>query len=612
MANPASGDDWFELFNAGTLPVALGGLSLTDDLNDPTQSPIPALSFLGVGAQGFVEFVADDTPSKGADHVRFKLKAAGGPIGLYTSGGLQIDAVNLGAQSMGVSQGRLPDGASTVVGFASTPTPGESNYLPFPGLLINEVLAHTDPPLEDAIEIYNETAVDQPIGGWYLSNTQDEPAKVRLAAGTVVPAHGYRVIYEYQFATNTAPGVTPPFTFNSAHGDQAWLFQTNGTGGLTGYRVHVGFGSSENGVSFGRYPTSVGVDFVSMSRRTFGVDNPGSVEAFRTGQGATNAYPLVGAAVINEIMYHPPDVGTNDNTIDEFIEIQSVTNAPVAFFDPAATTNTWRLRGAVSFTFPTNVTLPVGGWFLLVSFDPAADADALNAFRNKYGVSPAVRVFGPYSGKLSNTGESLQLFKPDSPQMAPHPDAGYVPFVLVDQINYGSTAPWPTNANGGGTSLQRITASAYGSEPLNWQAALPTAGRPNDAQDPDSNGDGLPDAWQTNYFGSITSPQAVPGADPDQDGLTNLQEYLAGTDPTSASSRLWIEIEPITGANRTLRFDAVAGKTYTVQYRDSLGYGAWQKVADVPVQATAGPAEVVDSDAAALTRFYRAVTPAQP
>ena len=612
MADPASGDDWFELFNAGAQPVSLGGLSLTDDLNDPTKSPIPSLSFLGVGARGFVRFVADDTPSKGADHVRFKLKAAGGPIGLFTAGGLQIDAVNFGAQAMGISQGRLPDGASTVVDFASTATPGESNYLPFPGLVINEVLAHTDSPLEDAIEIYNETAVDQPIGGWYLSNTQDEPAKLRIADGTGVPAHGYRVIYEYQFATHTAPGVTTPFTFNSAHGDQAWLFQTNGAGGLTGYRVHVGFGSSENGVSFGRYPTSVSTDFVAMSGRTFGVANPGTVEAFRQGQGATNAYPLVGPVVINEIMYHPAEIGTNDNTIDEFIEIQSVTNAPVTFYDPAATTNTWHLRGAVSYTFPTNVILPAGGFFLLVGFDPSADVTALGAFRSKYGVSPVVAVFGPYSGKLNNAGESVQLFKPDPPQMAPHPDAGYVPYVLVDQINYSSTAPWPPNANGSGPSLQRIVAGAYGNEPLNWQAAAPTAGRANDMQNPDTNGDGLPDAWQTNYFGSITSPQAAPGADPDADGLTNLEEFGCGTDPTLAASTLWVELAAVTGPTRTLRFDAVTGRTYTIQYRTSLSSGAWQKVADVPAQSATGPVTVEDLEAAGLARFYRVVTPSQP
>ena len=50
MANPESGkDDWFELYNPDPQPVALGGLYLTDDLNDRTKHKIAALSFLGTG-----------------------------------------------------------------------------------------------------------------------------------------------------------------------------------------------------------------------------------------------------------------------------------------------------------------------------------------------------------------------------------------------------------------------------------------------------------------------------------------------------------------------------------------------------------------------------------
>jgi len=49
----------------------------------------------------------------------------------------------------------------------------------------------------------------------------------------------------------------------------------------------------------------------------------------------------------------------------------------------------------------------------------------------------------------------------------------------------------------------------------------------------DSDGDGLPDAWETQYFGSLN--QAA-GGDPDSDALTNAQEYAAGTNPTNADT----------------------------------------------------------------------------
>ncbi|MBL9135084.1 MAG: right-handed parallel beta-helix repeat-containing protein [Verrucomicrobiales bacterium] len=46
----------------------------------------------------------------------------------------------------------------------------------------------------------------------------------------------------------------------------------------------------------------------------------------------------------------------------------------------------------------------------------------------------------------------------------------------------------------------------------------------------DADGDGLPDNWEIEYFGTITSQNAA--GDADQDKLTNAGEYKAGTHPT--------------------------------------------------------------------------------
>jgi hypothetical protein len=49
----------------------------------------------------------------------------------------------------------------------------------------------------------------------------------------------------------------------------------------------------------------------------------------------------------------------------------------------------------------------------------------------------------------------------------------------------------------------------------------------------DSDGDGLPDWWEMQHFNTLLKTS---GGDEDGDGLTNIQEYRLGTDPTSYDS----------------------------------------------------------------------------
>jgi hypothetical protein len=615
MALPLDGDDWFELYNANDQPLDLGGLYLTDDpsLVGQTNSPIAPLTF--IAPHGWVKWVADGNPSQGRDHVNFSLDAQGETIALYDANHALIDAVYFGGQSTNVSQGRLPDGAAEIVSFVTTPTPGAANYLELPNVVINEILTHTDPPLEDAVELFNPSNTDADISGWFLSNSESDFKKYRFPANTIVPARGYKVIYQNTF--DGGAGSVTPFTFNSAHGDAVYLSAADGTGGLTGYRAVARFGAAANGISFGRYQTSVGVDFVAPSRRTFGMDSPATLAEFRSGSGASNDYPLVGPIVINEIMYHPvTGTGANvtENPDDEYLELRNISASVTTPYDTNRPANSWRLRGAVEFDF-SSVALSPDGYLLVVRFDPTLNPAALAAFRGKYGVPSNVLIVGPFSGRLANTADSVELYKPDPPQLPPHPDAGFVPYILVERVLYTAASPWPTNADGGGASLQRQTASDYGNDPVNWFAAAPTAGRVNATNSTDSDGDGLPNDWEVANGLNPTDPTGDNGAagDPDGDGMTNLQEYLAGTNPKSASSRLAIDSISWTSSAVTLSFEAVANRSYTIEYRSAAEAGQWIRLADFPAQASTHTVQVTDSSAPVTTaRFYRLVTPRQP
>ena len=167
LADPIEGNDWFEIYNPTGNPVDLGSFYLTDNLSLPRQSKIPALSFVGVGTDAYQKFIADSNSSKGANHTSFKLSSGGDSIGLFTPAGALVDRVDFGPQQAGVSQGRFPDGSGAVINF-SLPTPSGSNFSALTNAVINEVLTHTDPPLEDAIELYNPTGSTVDIGGWFL------------------------------------------------------------------------------------------------------------------------------------------------------------------------------------------------------------------------------------------------------------------------------------------------------------------------------------------------------------------------------------------------------------------------------------------------------------
>ena len=607
MAYPDAGPDWFELFNAGPLPVNLAGSYLNTTLGTAGTPgfQIAPLSYLGAGR--CVQLLADKKTADGHNHVSFALNKLGTSLFFLDPGKTVMDQIDFGPQVMGVSQGRLPDGANPIVSFPLTSTPGSNNYLPLTNVWINEVLAHTDPPLEDAIELYNPTPEPIDLGGWFLSNNPDQLKKYAVPNGTSIPAYGYVVFYEYQFKG------TINFTLNAAHGDSVILSGGDAQGSLTGLRTQVAFGATANGVSLGRYTTSQGVDFTALSHPTFGFDDPLIVQQFRLGQGESNAYPLVSPIVINEIMYHPPDTGgTNslDNVVGEYIELINNTTRAVPLFDPLATSNTWRIQGEVQFTFPPDQVVPALGSLLLVSFDPVADPPALAEFRRQYPDLPnTVTLFGPHTGKLSNAGGVLELYQPDPPQAPPHPDAGFVPYIRVDQVMFADGPPWPGAADGQGSSLQRHSPNAYGNDPVNWFAGVPTPGRGNSAQPLDTDQDGMPDAWEI-QFGLNPNDPADAAEDPDHDGLTNLQEYRAGTSPRDAASALRIESVVRSGNGLVLRFQAIAGRSYSIWYRSGGAAGEWLKLQDLAAQPTTGMIEArAETLGNVAERFYRLVTP---
>jgi len=88
----------------------------------------------------------------------------------------------------------------------------------------------------------------------------------------------------------------------------------------------------------------------------------------------------------------------------------------------------------------------------------------------------------------------------------------------------------------------------------------------------DTDGDGLPDNWETQNGLNPNSSTDVNGAngDPDGDGFTNIREFLAGTDPQDGTSLL--RITQLGSGGRRITWPSVPGKNYQVYSAPELTY----------------------------------------
>lgn len=133
---------------------------------------------------------------------------------------------------------------------------------------------------------------------------------------------------------------------------------------------------------------------------------------------------------------------------------------------------------------------------------------------------------------------------------------------------------------------------------------------------PDSDGDGLPDDWERNYAGNLTTLNG--GGDNDNDGMPNSQEYLADTNPLSGSSNLRITLFNANsgGTANTITFTSRPSRLYEVQERTTL-YTAplWSDSGLGLISPDAGSTTTrAFSDSASQTRFFRveALRPLSP
>lgn len=299
---------------------------------------------------------------------------------------------------------------------AAEPTAGAH---PSRTVMFNELLAHTDAPEVDFIELFNYGTNSVDLGGCVLS---DDPITNRfvIPAGTTIPGLGHVAFTGSQLG----------FNMNAA-GETIYLREPGGGRVVDALR----WDAQENGVSTGRSPDG-SPEWSRLADKT---------------PGAANGARRVADVVINELMYHP----VTEEEGDEYVELYNRGAVAVDL-------TRWRLEDGIEYTFPSNAVIQPGG-YLVVARDRA------RLLAGHPGLAEG-RVLGDYDGSLSDRGERIALSFPD--ELVQTNALGRVETnkvqIVVDEVDYRDGGRWGRWADGGGSSLERIDPRADGRLASSW------------------------------------------------------------------------------------------------------------------------------------------------
>ena len=322
-------------------------------------------------------------------------------------------------------------------------------------------------------------------------------------------------------------------------------------------------------------------------------------------------------------------------------------------FAPGHSPGQMVVNGSLAFDSPTHFKMEIGGHTAATEYDQVVqhstgsggvtlngvlDLSFVNGFQNSVTNSDSFTILtsdaaltGAFTnvanGALVNTADGAGSFRVDYSgtsivlsefQIAPPPVITSIPFETtpnryITVLGVGLLGVSGANVNGLSTfasSVSDTEAQVYvpGNATSGPVTVMTNHGNATSSSSltilADADSDGMSDAFEQQYFGSST--EGDPNADSDGDGLTNYQEFLAGTDPTSGGSTLRAQRVARSGNDVVITFPSIANKRYRIQASPSLTSPVWTDLAILPALGASGARAFTDANGVTQgRRFYQ-------
>lgn len=318
----------------------------------------------------------------------------------------------------------------------------------------------------------------------------------------------------------------------------------------------------------------------TLNARTF---SNGEWSALSTNYYTTAVGPEIGDLLISEINYHPvnpssaAELAVSDDDDDfEFVEIINIASHDLELQGVSLSEQVVgnELEG-VRFVFTDGQIIEPGERLIVVS--------NREAFLTRHPDS-AQSIVGEFAEGLANSGESLRLLNEEGD--------------ILSSFRYDDTAPWPTEADGEGFSIQlaQIRNDADFNDPFSWIAIT---------------SNGSPGAFGPGPFVGVLD------GDLDNDGSSDLFEYFSGTDDLDSSSRPEIAFELTTmetesGVSYTFTrdpeafgFDAEIQRSSDLSFWDVPGTGNELILREILPNGLLRETFFIESEPSATVEFFR-------